>query len=285
MRDAIIVGCGIVGATVARALRTQGLRDVMVLDANRVGAGTPPSGGHLKPGWFGGMPKNQYMPAMDLLKEVWGLYEEQFNLWPVGTSVTVYRVNTDQVVNEPRTIGNVTTLDALGSYPVVQFVDAQGSSQENRCRLLVVATGVWAGELLPDVLVTPKVGVSFRFPGRIEGGLIKPWAPYKQVVAHQQGPSEIWIGDGTAILRSNWTDERTRACQLRCVKALGRGTGPSSLPLRTLIGTRPYCDHPRKEPCLLRRLGKRAWLATGAGKSGTIAAGWAAWRICNEFSG
>src|SRR6266403_1777366 len=79
VRDVIVVGAGIIGATVSKALADQG-RDVLTLDDGRPLSGTGPSGGHLKSSWFGGMEKEEWEPAMELLNETWGLIEEEFLL-------------------------------------------------------------------------------------------------------------------------------------------------------------------------------------------------------------
>lgn len=273
MKDAIVVGCGVIGATVAAVLQGQGL-DVLVLDDNRPMSGTAPSGGHLKPSWFGDMKATEYEPAMELLNDVWGLQEESFLVRPSAGLIhtTVYRVDTDQVRRFPRTQATVSGFAHLQNFPVVYWGDT-----EERCRLLVVATGVWAAELLKGIDVTAKQGVSFRLKGVLKEPFIKPWAPYKQIVAHQQGEVEIWIGDGAAILPKNWTAERTQQCRDRCQSSL-----PTLLPvLREIHGYRPYCSS-GTDPCLLRQLGPRAWLATGAGKLGTIAAGWVARKMLNR---
>ena len=149
-----------------------------------------------------------------------------------------------------------------------------------QAELLVVAAGVWTQYLIPSVFqdnkIQSKQGVSFRMKHNLESEFIQPWAPYKQIVAHQQGENEIWVGDGSAIIEPNWTDERTQACLSRCKKAVG---GEPEL-IRTIIGLRPYCKHVNKnDPCLLTKASRRVWVVTGAGKSGTIGAGWAASRI------
>lgn len=273
VRDAIVVGCGIIGATVSKALVSQG-RDVLTLDDNRPFSGTVPSGGHLKPSWFSGMKKSNYEPAMELLAELWGMKEETFSIWPLSIPATVYRVDTDEVVKYPRTVATVSQVGHLNNYPSVIYTEGS-EVKEARCRLLVIASGVWASSLVPELKITAKQGVSFRLPGKLSQPLIRPWAPYKQVVAHQQSDNEIWIGDGSAILQGNWTEDRTKACLARCSNALGI----EEAPLKTLVGLRPYVTYPGSDPCFLKQLGARAWVATGAGKSGTIAAGWVTRRI------
>lgn len=266
MRDAIVIGCGIIGATVSEVLKRKGL-DVLTLDDGRPMSGTAPSGGHLKPSWFGGMPKESYIPAMETLDAVWGLKSEDFKIRPIGKKTTVYRVDTDKVIVYPRHVAKVTAITQLGNYPRVTF-----DGEEELCRLLIVATGVWGAELLTSCEITSKQGVSFRIPFKLSEPFIKPWAPYKQVVAHQQSTTEIWVGDGSAIIPQNWGSGRTDECLLRCQKAIGKIVQP----LRVIEGLRAYVKVDRSAPCLFKRLGPRAYLATGAGKSGTIAAGWVA---------
>jgi len=279
VKDLIAVGCGIIGATVSRALTARGM-DVLTLDDGRPLGGTAPSGGHLRPSWFRGMARSDYEPALSLLDEVWGLLEEEFVVAPLGLSASIARVDTDKVMAHPRTVATVTGLRHLDNYPVVVMeIDGAGGKREvreERCRLLLLATGAWAGELVAGTAITPKQGVSFRLPGTLSAPFVRPWAPYRQVVGHQQAPGEVWVGDGSAVLPSNWAPSRTAACLERCRRAARL---PNVSPSRTLFGLRPYCTLPAASPCLLKRLGPRAWLATGAGKLGTIAAGWVARRL------
>lgn len=268
--DCVVIGCGIIGATIALALRAQG-RGVTIFDANKSKAGTTPSGGHLKPSWFGGMSKTDYEPAMELLDTTWGLKEEQFKIWPVG-STTVYRVDTDVVKKTQYTEAIVSSVNLQESLPTIKL----STGATYKCQLLIVATGVWAAEFFPEIKITAKQGVSFRFNGTLLRPFIKPWAPFKQVVAHQQSSNEIWVGDGSAILETNWTTERTNQCQVRCKSNLGKVA--STLPSQTLIGLRPYTES-GKDPCLFKQVSPKCFVITGAGKSGTIAAGWAARRI------
>jgi hypothetical protein len=129
-------------------------------------------------------------------------------------------------------------------------------------------------------MLQAKQGVSFRFSGTVDP-FIQPWSPYKQLVAHQQGPNEIWVGDGTAILQKNWDKkDRLKECMERCRKAIGQ---KGTMPIKAIMGIRPYAQG-SKLPYLFERLGKHTWLATGAGKMGTICAGDAARRIIDATS-
>ncbi len=278
MTDVIVIGGGIIGATVAEYFSRKS-RGVMLLDDGRPMSGTGPSGGHLKPGWFGGMKKAEYTPAMELLDECWGLKEEQFLTYPTEKFTTVYRVDTDKVLAWSTFASvkeTVTGIDKLHNYPIVRT----STGREEQCRLLVVAAGAWAHQLVEVGDLRAKQGVSFRLKGVLKDPLIKPWAPYKQVTAHQQTSDTIWCGDGSALLPPNWTNARTDECLIRCRVAVGEK------PLISInTGWRPYCTPAKAtDPCLLRKLGPRAWLATGAGKSGTIAAGWVLRRLLDASS-
>lgn len=268
LKDVVVIGCGIIGATVTQALRKAG-QEVICIDSKKTDAGTPPSGGHLKPSWFGGMSKADSEASMKTLDDVWGLIEEKFWLWPRISNVktTVYRVDTDVVVQTPSMLSEVKAIDLTGSFPRIKH-----SSGEFLARNLIVAAGVWCRELLPDIELQCKRGVSFRFTGNVGKPTIKPWAPYKQIVSHQQNENEIWVGDGSALLDKNWTPTRTSECLDRCQTFLG----PKHELVRHVTGLRPYSMHreDKSKPCLLRQVHKRCWVATGAGKMGTIAAGW-----------
>lgn len=278
MKDVIIVGCGIIGATVKKAMLEQG-RKVAIYDSGEEMAGTKPSGGHLKPGWLSGMKKEDYEPAIELLEHLWDMDCSDFKVRPTGLKTKVYRVDTDVVIKTPRIKKRIVKVDTDEQYPVVVTEDG-----EHKCRLLVVSAGVWCRELFPDLFPTkkelqPKQGISFRFKGTCEP-FIKPWAPYKQVVAHQQSENEIWVGDGSVIIPNNWDDKRTRQCLGRCRSALGFG---KQKPCRQIMGLRPYCQN-KGEPCYYHKVGRNAYVVTGAAKLGTVAAGWAARRLLDETS-
>lgn len=281
MHDVIVVGAGILGLTIAEAFRRAGA-GVLNIDDLRPMGGTAPSGGHLKPSWFGDLKKAEYEPAMQLLADLWGMSSESYGIWPlgsVGVTATVYRIDTDRLLaHRDASVfkAEVTELNGIETIcPAVCF-----NREWVGCRLLVIATGAWAAQLVPGLRVTAKQGVSFRFFGRLEQPLIKPWAPYKQVVAHQQNEREVWAGDGTAIIPANWKEVQVRISEERCRNS----TGLKGL-ARNRMGLRPYAEPLSKgEPCLLKQLGPRAWVVTGAGKSGTIAAGWAARRLLDQLA-
>lgn len=267
MKDAIVVGCGIIGSTLSEVLTTQGL-NVLTLDCKEKLSGTKPSGGHLKPSWFGGLKKDVYEPAMETLDSVWGLKEEKFMEYPKQVLTTVWRVDTDIVTSYPSTYGKVTHITQQEQYPIVTYLDSNGKHIEERGRLLVVCAGYWTQELIPELKMSGKMGVSFRVKGNLSTGFLQPWAPYKQIVAHQQGENEIWVGDGSAIIPKNWSTDKVTQSRDRCLDRL-----QMSQVLKTYEGIRPY-GKTGTDPCLMKKVGPSTWVITGSGKSGTIAAGW-----------
>ena len=274
MKELTVIGAGILGATVAKYFREKGV-DVLLIDAGLPMNGTAPSGGHLKPSWFGSMSKEEYQPSMELLNDVWGLDETQFTVWPGLMSTTVFRVDTDQVKAYPYMKDTVRSIDLKDKFPIVRT-----TKKNFQTKNLVICTGHWADQLFPHLKIQAKQGVSFRFKGVLKKSFIKPWAPYKQVVAHQQDIKEIWVGDGSAILEKNWTEERTAQCLERCT----RGLSPNHSLIRSITGIRPYCDSVSKvDPCFYKKMGRNTWLATGAGKSGTISAGWVLKNLIEEL--
>jgi hypothetical protein len=103
---------------------------------------------------------------------------------------------------------------------------------------------------------------------------IRPWAPYKQLVRFNRGDG-IWCGDGSAIIPENWTLERQLQSRKRCAEFVGKSETSSKL----LVGIRPYIKLQKKAPCLVERLNKGIWVATGGAKNGTMSAAWAAREI------
>lgn len=282
MIDCIIVGGGIIGATIAKGLTKAG-QQVLVFDSKEPFAGTTPSGGHLKPSWLGMSPKI-YHPLLDLLDELWGLKEEQFKVLPENKPDTVYRLDTDKVNKYKASCKQekVTWLDLTSNFPRVCT-----EQNEYRCKMVVVAAGVWCNNLLQPqgwkYSVKSKQGVSFRCKGVIKYPFISTWAPYKQIVCHQQSPNELWIGDGTAILAKNWKQTNVEACRTRCLKALSSKVAVESV-TKTLIGQRPVLDPLYKgEPCYMDQVFPKVWVVTGSSKRGTIAAAWATQRLMELF--
>ena len=276
MYDVIVVGNGIMGATISAALRQQHM-EVLTIDDGREGSGTKPSGGHIKFSWSGMRPE-LYAPAFRLLDDLWGLNEEKFLILPQNKEDTLFRLDIDLMrakASENCHIGKVTRI--TGSSNFVEVLLGIGE-QRYRARYLVLATGVWANELVnTGTDIQSKTGVSFRAKGQLKKQFIKQWAPNKQIVAHQQSTDQIWIGDGSALLNKNWTESRTIECHKRCIASLSFNH-PF---VNTLVGNRPYVSKEQLggDPCYFRQLSPRTYVVTGAGKRGTIASAWASLQL------
>ena len=278
MVDSVIIGGGIIGRTIFEAMKAEG-RKCLLIDNKNPMAGSLASGGHFKPSWAASMKPQEYEDSAELLDNLFGIKTEKFKMRPTGVRVSVSRIDMDQVNGmDGHTYGTVTGITS-GARPTVSYTLLEGNlKREIRCRTVVVAAGVWCDRLLDlDRPISVKQGVSFRFRGTVKTPFIKPWAPYKQIVAHQQNRREIWVGDGSAILEKNWTRTRTKECEDRCQHALKFKNGA----IKTILGFRPYCNTD-KAPCLCKHVQKNVWVATGAGKLGTIAAGWAAKLIMDK---
>jgi glycine/D-amino acid oxidase-like deaminating enzyme len=155
-------------------------------------------------------------------------------------------------------------------------------------RVIVVAAGVWTSHILPVPGLVGKMGAAVLHPNvQIQEPFIRPWAPYKQLVAFNLG-DDMWVGDGSAIKPENWTPERQAKTVARCSVTGGLDIHGATVDTdvleeskRVLVGTRPYVPkkHLNGRPCYLEEREPGLWVATGGAKNGTIAAGWCAHEI------
>lgn len=275
--SAIVVGAGIFGCTIARALARAGW-EVRVLDDERPFSGSAPSGCLMKPSWFSTMGPTHYEPALKQLDELYRLRTVQMTLWPTRVLVPVYHVPAAQILDLSDLRSSSCTVKDVRVGRVE--VENYGETETLEADLVVVAAGVWCGELLSVDGLEAKRGVSFRWSGSLpRGNLINPWAPYKQLVAFEESPGQTWAGDGSALKPGSWTSERVQASVERVRKYTG-------MPIQhdAIIGDRPYVKQKTGQPCLLEERAAGLWLATGGAKNGTVAAGWAAHEIVRRTS-
>lgn len=278
--DVAIIGNGVMGKTIAASLRQKG-RDVEIFDSHDPFAGTNPSGGSIKPSVFTGLDTQAYTKSLEALDLAFGLEEMRMAVRPSGDflKLDIRQVNLERLLESVLRRTVILIEDRL-TFPILK--DVTGESY--RCQLLVVAAGMGCSALFPEIFPGPdslyaKQGVSFRFQGTIEQPFVQAWAPYKQITVHNvrhQGALEIWAGDGTAIIPKNWrADHKTKSLE-RVQGALNSSHAPRAV----ILGYRSF--HVSKaKPCFLEKPYPRIWVATGAGKFGGIAAGWAARKIAN----
>lgn len=267
--DVIVVGSGVFGSTIARWLGRLG-KSVLVLDDRRPYSGTSASGFLMKPSWMTFLPKEGREAALKILEELYGLEELEFRVWPSRKTAKVFRVSREAVLY---------TGDLRFRRETVLGCQDDGTVHLKHESLTprlatIVAAGSWAHQLVPDLVMRTKVGVSFRWRGlQLEENVIRPWAPYKQVVGVNE-PDGVWAGDGTAILRENWdvnASQRIRKCSIRVRNHLYLGNTPDS---EVTVGYRPVAKESRG--ALVKKVGPNLWVATGGAKNGTVQAGLAA---------
>lgn len=266
MHDAIIIGGGLFGQIIAKALQRQG-RDVLVLDCNKPDAGSRPAACLMKPSWFSSLGKEVYDPALKILDELYGLCDLQFVTRPKLARVTVHWIPPSEIL-----CGRTWNAKAVRVDSGVVVLD---TGETVAARLIVVAAGIWVERLLPQYRQVGQKGVAFLWSGaHVFKPFIRPWAPYRQLVAFNRGDG-LWASDGTAIKAENWTQERLETSRQRVSKSVSNYTA-NRWPSDIMTGIRPYDKGHR--PCLLEEVeGMRGvWVASGGAKNGTLAAGYCA---------
>lgn len=288
MHDTIVIGAGIFGSVIAARLRQLG-QDVLVIDAEKPGSGSKPAACLMKPSWLGSMSKEQMGQSFTLLDELYGLQEVTFAL-PVG-SAKVPWVPPASILQPANLAATVERIERRSSHWTVEIVTGfGGTTTELIARRVVVAAGIWTNDVLQRVpqgsFLLPEIaaqtGVSFLWKkAQIQQPFIRPWAPYKQIVAFNRAPDEVWAGDGTSILRKNWSDKRVMQSGARVNLAVPL-PDKRMLQHNYIVGHRPYVKGAK--PCYLEEPLPGLWVATGGAKNGTAAAGWCAHVIGEQLS-
>jgi glycine/D-amino acid oxidase-like deaminating enzyme len=267
--DAVVVGAGIFGSVLTRALRKAGL-SVLVLDAACANAGSAPAACLMRPSWFSSLGKDVYNPALKQLDDLIGIQEITFKV-PAGR-VNVHWCDPRKVLlpSEEITWGRVLGIFPEGPLWEVRLLSKDESKTQGvLAKRVIVAIGIWTETLVPEIKVAAQAGVAWLWSNAsISEPFIKAWAPYKQIVAFNRGDG-LWVGDGTSI--KNWSKKYEGASLARCEHALSGK--PLSEP-KKLFGYRPYVKEPG--PCMFKQVRKNVWVATGGAKNGTLAAGWCA---------
>jgi len=275
--DAIVVGAGIFGSTIARALRADG-RKVTVFDDRRPLNGSAPSGCLMKPSWFSSLGEGVYTPSLEMLDSLYGVKDIEFTIRPSGLKAKVHWVPNEVITNTSDLTVLNEKVDSIELGRVTTIVPGSSTAKEYEAPLIVIAAGVWSRELATVPELIGKQGISFRLPhSHLSENTIQGWAPYKQAVVFQETSSSIWAGDGTAIKPENWTEARADKSLDRMKKV----TSFTSMSMRhATCGIRPYV--PKVKGCFLEEQANGFWVATGGAKNGLVAAGWAAHEIVRK---
>lgn len=269
--DVAVVGGGIFGRVIGRHLSSQG-HDVVIIDNQQALAGSRPSACLMKPSWFAGMGKACTDPALEVLDRHFGVKDLQFRLGPARVGGVKWC--------DPRSIAathsEVRELKDTAIEVDSGLVHCEDRGEPVEADTVIVAAGVWSSDLVPIPGLSSRVGASCFYAGeQVEEPFIRPWAPYKQIVAFNMHDG-LWVGDGSAIIPENWNQRRTLQTVERCRAAVGLAS--DVLSEKITVGHRPYMPKKmfRGDPCYLEELRPGVWAATGGAKNGTIAAGWCA---------
>jgi glycine/D-amino acid oxidase-like deaminating enzyme len=270
--DTVIVGAGKFGRVIANTIRHYlPQHKILLVDDAQPLAATKCSGGLIYPPWVTMMSRGTMEEGLRLLEHIYGL--EKIELMFEGAKprkVEAYHVPIDKVMDDPRLAIYHSKVVRVEPYGVVTTGNVEISA-----RNVIVTAGAWCGELVKVPGLYGKRGVSFVWPGQVEG-FIRPWAPYKQIVAHKHNDNQFWAGDGTAIITENWTEERQTATEQRVSKAVNRQVHHAIIQQ----GIRPVITGVTgNKPCYFKQLKNGIIIATGAGKSGMIASAWAAQKV------
>jgi hypothetical protein len=291
--DVVVVGAGIMGATIGEAFRKKVGLKVQIIDDHDPLSGSRPSGGCVKPSKLTGLGNDDFEEAMALMAELYGAEDVRFAIKPSGgfVKVNTRQLDMEKVFGVKHVHAKVhKILDDPEDLPAVVY-DLPGGTVISEANMLVVAAGMGCAKMFPEVFpdntLTAKQGVSFQFEGEVDEPYVETWAPYKQVTVHNVqtagGTTRIWASDGSALIPKNWTDERTFQCLERVTKSLRKAGYDVDEPVAIHTGLRPF-HKAKPKPCFLEEVSPDIWVATGAGKFGCISAGWAAVQLLKDYN-
>jgi glycine/D-amino acid oxidase-like deaminating enzyme len=279
LHDVVIIGSGLFGSIIGANLRKNG-RNVLFVDAQHPEAGSKAAACLMKPSWLSSSMSNEMIDcSMEVLNDLYGVEEIKFDVAKI-LPTTVNWVNPAKILKEKPLVGKVSSLVKTTDGYLLKFETPIVNYFETiEAKKIIIAAGVWTPEIIPlKDEMRGLAGVAFVWKNlTIEKPFISPWAPYKQLVAFNRGDG-LWMGDGSSILRKNWTSETTKISFLRCAEKIGRvGYGDTTRGLATtLFGIRPYT---KGRAFYLHEPLPNVWVATGGAKNGTAAAGWCAYQI------
>lgn len=268
-----IVGAGLFGCIIAKTLQEKADCKVTLFDCKKEYAASLASGMLIKPSWVSSLGKEIIDPSLDLLQQLYGITSLPFKVGPVETRA--YQVDKSSVIKDESLIIEHQEVTDVSPTRIYTKFDRYSFNH------IIVAAGIWCKKFVDLPKLVGKVGISFEFNGQVKNNFIKPWAPFKQVVAYNVPgagfPRRVWAGDGSAILEKNWDTDREIECWKRVTKALG-----FKIVNDGIVGVRPY--YPDVKPCYLSPEKDDLIVVTGGAKNGTLAAAWAANQILQRIS-
>lgn len=281
-KKAIIIGGGLFGSMAAWVLSLAGYT-VRVIDAQEPMSASKAAGGLMKPSWMpSGLPKEEIQAGLKLLDAHFGLRDVVAKL-PLGVETKLQCVSPTQILWKNVEQGRVTKVSHEGGWVMTERGETLVAD------VIVIAAGAWCTKLLAnmypkqELVITPQEGWSFLFKGKMDGyAHIRPWAPYKQIIAVERDPGVIWVGDGSALIPPT-TEARYTQSLMRCEHFLANEAGKVAFSggAEVLTGWRPYVKGHKSG--YFRRLGKHSFITTGGAKNGTILAAIQALKLLDEL--
>lgn len=254
MAKILIVGAGLFGQ-IAADLATRAGHEVTTIDASLPNRASPAAGCVLKPSWLASIPKPRIETGLQVLEELYGL-ESITLVSTLGLPVPVKRVDPDRILRAPDIAETVTGVGD-GYVRLESGARLQGT--------VLVAAGVWSQKFIPSMPdIKSLTGASARFKGQLKENRIDVYAPYRQAVAYNINPKQVWFGDGSAILAHNWNSDRLEASRERAEETFGLKKGVWT------VGQRPYVEGHKAG--YFRKLAKRLYVSTGGAKNGVLLA-------------
>jgi glycine/D-amino acid oxidase-like deaminating enzyme len=261
-RPVIIVGAGLFGSIAAKVCAEHGFK-VLLIDNKKSEAGSKAAACLMKPSWLTMLDKESLTIANTLLRKYYSYKELTFQSskamvqvgWVPPKEILCFSPIKETVLN----VGDGTVTTDKGIY--------KGN--------VLVAAGVWSGGLVDLPEIKALTGTALHFKGQTKP-TISIWAPYKQSVKFNLTANKIWYGDGTSILRKNFSVEHIDKTRNRAKsKDLYN-------PTKIIVGQRPsVAGHGGG---YFKRTHKHTWVSTGGAKNGTVLAALQAYLFVKEIT-
>jgi glycine/D-amino acid oxidase-like deaminating enzyme len=266
-REVVIVGAGLFGSIAATLARHRG-HHVTIIDNKERMAASKASGCVLAPSWLSSLSPQQLSDGMNVLKTLYTVYDMDFKT-NLGATFKAQRVNPDDVLLRADVTAKVTSVKN-------GVVSVEGGTQFRG--QVLVAAGIWSADLVGMPAIKGLYGSSARFRAQLPVPRIHVYAPYRQAVGFQMTPKTVWFGDGTALVRKSWEENRAERIQMTLDRA-GELMGVGGLHL-VAEGARPYVEGFKAG--YFDRVSPNTWVSTGGAKNGTVLAAAQAHRFIQE---
>ena len=279
--NVVIVGAGLFGCIAAALARAEGHR-VTLIGKSRPYEASPASGCVLAPSWLNALSKADVASALAVLGDLYRLHDLEFRTH-LGVKFKAQRVHTPDVLVRPDLTANVTKV----TNGKVWYNDSQGVHHISLPKegVVLVAAGIWTGELVDIPPMRPLYGCSLRIKGQAAEPRLSVYAPYRQAVMFNMTRNDVWFGDGTALIQKTWEAEfasRITSTKERAAHLLeAKPNSPEVVGAKVTVGARPYVEGHKAG--FYAKLAPRLFVSTGGAKNGTVLAALHALRFVRDL--